>query len=157
MTQRIATWSIFAGWDALNHTPSCKWMVFLPWLPEIIAHIRKTTPKTERKRQRDKLHISTGMHTSKPAHSSTSVLSHISPGIPAPSLGARNDLGLFLLINAYLGCSKMRGCRGGNMRHLKLRRQVALVILHAAPRSSLALCRQINLFFYGNSVIERRR
>ena len=153
MTRRIATWSIFAGQDALNHTPSCKWMVFLPWLPEITAHIRKT----EHKRQRDKLHISRGMHTSKPAHSSTSVLSHISPGIPAPSSGARNDLGLFLLINAYLCCSKMRGCRGGNMRHLKLRRQVALVILHAAPRSSLALCRQINLFFYGNSVIECRR
>lgn len=70
-------------------------------------------------KQQDKLCIGRGMHTSKPAHSSTSVFSHISPGIPTPSSGARNDLVRFLLINAYLRCNKTRGCTEGNMRHLK--------------------------------------
>lgn len=53
------------------------------------------------------------MHTSKHAHSSRSVLSHISPGIPTPSSGARDDLGIFLLIDAYLHCGNERECGGG--------------------------------------------
>lgn len=94
-------------------------------------------------------------------HTQAQVCSAISALAFQPlALGARNDLNLFLLINAYLLCTKMRGCREENMRHLKqwnLGDRSLWTILHAAPHSSLGLWRQINLFFYGNSIIEHRR
>lgn len=82
---------------------------------------------------------------SKPAHSSTRVFSHIS--IPTPSLGARNDLGSFLLINACLHCNKTWKRKYEAPEAAKLWRQVIMVILHTAPPSSLALRRQINHVF----------
>lgn len=91
--------------------------------------------------------MSRDMHTSKPARQGTNVFSRISCGIPTFSLGAKDDLDRFPLINAYLHCNKVRGRKYEVPGAVKRWRQVVVAALHTAPRSSPVLWGQINYFF----------
>lgn len=88
-------------------------MLLSPRSPGITAHIRPDhTPEAELESGGDRVHICRGMHQS--------VCSAISAlAFQASSLGARDDLVSFPLMNAPLCCNKTRGCTEGNMRHLK--------------------------------------
>lgn len=66
------------------------------------------------------------------------MFSRISCGIPTFSLGARDDLDRFPLINAYLHCNKAKGRKYEAPGAVKLRRQVIVAELHTASASFIS-------------------
>lgn len=99
-------------------------------------------------------------HMQRHARERKCVFSHIGPGIPSPQPGRQkwfSQLPLDECAALLQWNERLHGRKYEAPEAEELRRQVISAILHAAPRSSPPLRRQMNLFFYGCSIVRCRR